>query len=212
MAADPGRAATLTPLLEAPWIPVSAKLAEAAAAKRREGRAERADTLRARSGMDVLERHLRAFADGRDSARGATVVAAALSVLGSLAAGAKDDVAAGSDDEDDVTARLAEVDADLAALGELSARRRAGMVANTFIGREVGGIVGARVSEIRQPYENMIATLKKQAQIDQYMAESRRRRALLGPPGRRSSTTWRNWPPGPPWTPSPATSALIRSS
>lgn len=171
IAADPARAATLAPLLEAPWIPVSAKLAEAAEVKRREGREERANTLRARSGMDALERHLRAFAEGRDSARGATVVAAALSVLGSLTTGAKDDVAAGSDDDGDVTARLAEVDADLAGLAELSARRRAGMVANTFIGREVGGIVGARVAEIRQPYENTIATLKKQAQIDQYMAE-----------------------------------------
>ncbi|MEU0482696.1 MULTISPECIES: dynamin family protein [unclassified Streptosporangium] len=171
IAADPARAATLAPLLEAPWIPVSAKLAEAAEAKRREGREERANTLRARSGMDALERHLRAFAEGRESARGATVVAAALSVLGSLATSAKDDVAAGSDDDGDVTARLAEVDADLAGLAELSARRRAGMVANTFIGREVGGIVGARVAEIRQPYENTIATLKKQAQIDQYMAE-----------------------------------------
>ena len=171
IAADPARAATLAPLLEAPWIPVSAKLAEAAEIKRREGREERANTLRARSGMDALERHLRAFAEGRESARGATVVAAALSVLGSLAAGAKDDVAAGSDDDGDVTTRLAEVDADLATLAELAARRRAGMVANTFIGREVGGIVGARVAEIRQPYENMIATLKKQAQIDQYMAE-----------------------------------------
>ncbi|WP_433378628.1 dynamin family protein [Streptosporangium sp. CA-115845] len=171
IAADPARAATLAPLLEAPWIPVSAKLAEAAEAKRREGREERANTLRARSGMDTLERHLRAFAEGRESARGATVVAAALSVLGSLATSAKDDVAAGSDDDGDVTARLTEVDADLAGLAELSARRRAGMVANTFIGREVGGIVGARVAEIRQPYENTIATLKKQAQIDQYMAE-----------------------------------------
>ncbi|MEV4748444.1 dynamin family protein [Streptosporangium amethystogenes subsp. fukuiense] len=171
IAADPARAATLAPLLEAPWIPVSAKLAEAAEAKRREGREERANTLRARSGMDALERHLRAFAEGRESARGATVVAAALSVLGSLTTSAKDDVAAGSDDDGDVAARLAEVDADLAALAELSARRRAGMVANTFIGREVGGIVGARVAEIRQPYENTIATLKKQAQIDQYMAE-----------------------------------------
>ncbi|MFI6453546.1 dynamin family protein [Streptosporangium amethystogenes] len=171
IAADPARAATLAPLLEAPWIPVSAKLAEAAEAKRREGREERANTLRARSGMDALERHLRAFAEGRESARGATVVAAALSVLGSLATSAKDDVAAGSDDDGDVTARLAEVDADLTSLAELSARRRAGMVANTFIGREVGGIVGARVAEIRQPYENTIATLKKQAQIDQYMAE-----------------------------------------
>ncbi|MGJ6961864.1 dynamin family protein [Streptosporangium sp. G11] len=171
IAASPGRAATLAPLLEAPWIPVSAKLAEAAAVKRREGRTERADTLRARSGMDVLERHLRGFAEGRDSARGATVVAAALSVLGSLATGAKDDVAVGSDDEGDVTARLAEVDAGLAELTELAGRRRAGAVANTFLGREVAGIVAARVSEIRQPYENTIATLKKQAQIDQYMAE-----------------------------------------
>ncbi|MFF5112440.1 dynamin family protein [Streptosporangium sp. NPDC000509] len=171
IAADPRRAATLAPLLEAPWIPVSAKLAEAAEAKRREGRTERADTLRARSGMDVLERYLRGFAEGRDSARGATVVAAALSVLASLATGAKDDVAAGSDDEGDVTARLAEVDAGLAELAELAGRRRAGAVANTFLGREVAGIVAARVSEIRQPYENTIATLKKQAQIDQYMAE-----------------------------------------
>ncbi|MEU4831810.1 dynamin family protein [Streptosporangium sp. NPDC023615] len=171
IAASPARAATLAPLLEAPWIPVSAKLAEAAEAKRREGRAERADSLRARSGMDVLERHLRGFAEGRDSARGATVVAAALSVLGSLAAGARDDVAAGSDDEGDVTERLAAVDAGLAELAELAGRRRAGVVANTFLGREVAGIVAARVAEIRQPYENTIATLKKQAQIDQYMAE-----------------------------------------
>ncbi|MGC5012129.1 dynamin family protein [Streptosporangium sp. DT93] len=171
IAETPGRAATLAPLLEAPWIPVSAKLAEAAEAKRREGRAERADSLRARSGMDVLERHLRGFAEGRDSARGATVVAAALSVLGSLATGARDDVAAGSDDEGDVAERLAAVDAGLAELTELAGRRRAGVVANTFLGREVAGIVAARVAEIRQPYENTIATLKKQAQVDQYMAE-----------------------------------------
>ncbi|MFF0576717.1 dynamin family protein [Streptosporangium saharense] len=171
IAADPGRAATLSPLLRAPWIPVSSKLAEAAAAKRREGRAERADALRARSGMDVLERHLRGFAEGRESARGATVVSAALSVLNALATGAQDDVAAGSDDAGDVTARLAKLDAELAALGELVARRRAGAVANTFLGREVGGIVAARVAEIRQPYENAIATLKKQEQIDRYMAE-----------------------------------------
>ncbi|MET8336407.1 dynamin family protein [Streptosporangium canum] len=171
VAEDPARAATLCPLLEAPWIPVSSKLAEAAEARRREGRQERADTLRARSGMDVLERHLRGFAEGRDSARGATVVAAALSVLGALTAGAEDDVAAGSDDEGDVTARLAEVEAELTGLAELAGRRRAGAVANTFLGREVAGIVTARVAEIRQPYENAIATLKTQAQLDKYMAE-----------------------------------------
>ncbi|MGW3369588.1 dynamin family protein [Streptosporangium canum] len=171
VAENPARAATLCPLLEAPWIPVSSKLAEAAEARRREGRQERADTLRARSGMDVLERHLRGFAEGRDSARGATVVAAALSVLGALTAGAEDDVAAGSDDEGDVTARLAEVEAELTGLAELAGRRRAGAVANTFLGREVAGIVAARVAEIRQPYENAIATLKTQAQLDKYMAE-----------------------------------------
>ncbi|MFD8530342.1 dynamin family protein [Streptosporangium canum] len=171
VAENPARAATLCPLLEAPWIPVSSKLAEAAEARRREGRQERADTLRARSGMDVLERHLRGFAEGRDSARGATVVAAALSVLDALTAGAQDDVAAGSDDEGDVTARLAEVEAELTGLAELAGRRRAGAVANTFLGREVAGIVAARVAEIRQPYENAIATLKTQAQLDKYMAE-----------------------------------------
>ncbi|ACZ88699.1 dynamin family protein [Streptosporangium roseum] len=171
VAENPARAATLGPLLEAPWIPVSSKLAEAAEAKRREGRRERADTLRARSGMDVLERHLRGFAEGRESARGATVVAAALSVLGALTAGAEDDVAAGSDDEGDVTARLAEVEAELTGLAELAGRRRAGAVANTFLGREVAGIVAARVAEIRQPYENAIATLKTQAQLEKYMAE-----------------------------------------
>ncbi|MFI7053157.1 dynamin family protein [Streptosporangium canum] len=171
VAENPARAATLCPLLEAPWIPVSSKLAEAAEARRREGRQERADTLRARSGMDVLERHLRGFAEGRDSARGATVVAAALSVLDALTAGAEDDVAAGSDDEGDVTARLAEVEAELTGLAELAGRRRAGAVANTFLGREVAGIVAARVAEIRQPYENAIATLKTQAQLDKYMAE-----------------------------------------
>ncbi|MBG0832938.1 dynamin family protein [Planomonospora sp. ID67723] len=171
VAENPARAVTLNPLLSAPWIPVSSKLAEAAEAKRREGRQERADALRARSGMDVLERHLRGFAEGRDSARGATVVAAALSVLGSLATGAKDDVAVGSDDEGDITARLAEVEAGLERLTELAAKRRAGAVANTFLGREVAGIVAARVAEVRQPYENAISTLKKQEQIDRYMAE-----------------------------------------
>ncbi|WP_449066332.1 dynamin family protein [Planomonospora algeriensis] len=121
VAENPARAVTLTPLLSAPWIPVSSKLAEAAEAKRREGRLERADALRARSGMDALERHLRAFAEGRESARGATVVAAALSVLGSLSATAQDDVAAGSDDEGDVAARLAQVEADLEGLTGLAA-------------------------------------------------------------------------------------------
>ncbi|GAA3151792.1 dynamin family protein [Planomonospora alba] len=171
VAENPARAETLEPLLTAPWIPVSAKLAEAAAAKRREGRQERADALRARSGMDVLERHLRAFAEGREFARGATVVSAALSVLESLAATAQDDVAAGSDDEGDAAARLAQVEADLEGLNELTARRRAGAVANTFLGREVAGIVAARVAEIRQPYENAITALKKQDQVDRYMAE-----------------------------------------
>nr|BFE80209.1 hypothetical protein GCM10020093_028100 [Planobispora longispora] len=59
VAENPARSTTLTPLLSAPWIPVSSKLAEAAEAKRREGRQERADALRSRSGMDALERHLR---------------------------------------------------------------------------------------------------------------------------------------------------------
>ncbi|WP_432924394.1 dynamin family protein [Microbispora sp. CA-135349] len=168
---SPGAAAALAPLLEAPWLPVSAKLAEAAAAQRSLGREDRAAKLQERSGMGPLEDYIRACAGGRELTRSATVVSACVSVLSSLAAVAEDDVASASEDGAETARRLAEVDKALEELTRTMRDRRRHAVGNQFLGREVSAIVRARLARVRQPYEQAISELGTRAALERYLAQ-----------------------------------------
>ncbi|GIH70123.1 dynamin family protein [Sphaerimonospora thailandensis] len=168
---SPDSAAALAGLLEAPWLPVSAKLAEAAAAQRSLGRDDRADRLHERSGMAPLEEYVRACASGRELTRSATVVSACLSVLSALTAVAEDHVAGASDDDVEAGRRLAEVEKALEELTHTMRDRRRRGVGNQFLGREVGSIVRARLARVRQPYEQAITQLGTRAALEQYLAQ-----------------------------------------
>lgn len=161
----------LGPLLDAPWLPVSAKLAEAAAAQRALDRPERADQLRARSGMDRLEEYVRACAGGRDLARSATVVSACASVLAAMGALAEDGIAGASDDTEDSAQRLADVEKALEELAETTRGRRRHGVGIQFLGREVAGIVRVHLARVRQPYEQAISDLGTRADLDRYVEQ-----------------------------------------
>ncbi|WP_214108831.1 dynamin family protein [Acrocarpospora catenulata] len=158
-------------LLNAAWLPVSAKLAEAAAAQRSLGRAERADQLHARSGIGRLEEYVRARAAGRELARSATVVSACASVLAALGAVATDHVAGSSDDQAEPAKRLAEVERAVEELNEIAKERRRYAVGNQFLGREVATIVRAHMARVRQPYEQAVGELTKRADLEKYLQQ-----------------------------------------
>ncbi|GAA0377811.1 dynamin [Acrocarpospora corrugata] len=158
-------------LRAAAWLPVSAKLAEAAVAQRRLGRPERADQLHERSGIGRLEDYLRSCAEGRELARSATVVSACASVLAAVGAVATDHVAGASDDSKEPAKRLAEVEAGLAELVEIGRERRRQAVGNQFLGREVATIARAHLARVRQPYEQAVGELTKRADLDRYLQQ-----------------------------------------
>ncbi|MEO3855064.1 dynamin family protein [Acrocarpospora sp. B8E8] len=155
----------------AAWLPVSAKLAEAAVAQRRLGRPERADQLHERSGLCRLEEYLRSCAEGRELARSATVVSACVSVLSAVAAVATDHVAGASDDSKEPAKRLAEVETALAELAEIAKERRRYAVGNQFLGREVATIARAHLARVRQPYEQAVGELTKRADLERYLQQ-----------------------------------------
>ncbi|GAA0965913.1 dynamin family protein [Acrocarpospora macrocephala] len=155
----------------AAWLPVSAKLAEAAVAQRRLGRPERADQLHERSGIGRLEEYLRSCAEGRELARSATVVSACVSVLSAVAAVATDHVAGASDDSKEPAKRLAEVETALAELAEIAKERRRYAVGNQFLGREVATIARAHLARVRQPYEQAVGELTKRADLERYLQQ-----------------------------------------
>ncbi|GIE30551.1 dynamin [Actinoplanes italicus] len=158
-------------LLDATWIPVSAKLAEAAAARRAAGLESRAEQLWERSGMDRLTAWIRACGEGRELARCGRVLSAAGVALRSLAVAEEDRRVAATRDADEVAQRLAGVET---ALRDLSARARERhrlAVEHQFLGREIGALVRRRLDEVRNPYEDAITALTSAAKTDQFLAE-----------------------------------------
>jgi hypothetical protein len=166
-----GEAGSARRLLGATWIPVSSKLAEAAAARRAAGLGSRAGQLWERSGMDRLTAWIRACGEGRELARCGRVLSAADGALRSLAVAEQDRRVAATRDAGEVAQRLAGVET---ALREVSARARERhrlAVEHQFLGREIGVLVRRRLDEVRHPYEDAITGLTSAAKTEQFLAE-----------------------------------------
>ncbi|BCB76941.1 dynamin family protein [Phytohabitans flavus] len=158
-------------LLNAPWIPVSAKLADASSARRAAGATARADELWTRSGMERLVGYLRACAAGRELARCGRVLSGTVSVLRALAVAQEDRRAAASQDAETVKAKLAEVEATLQEVSQRARERHRLAVDNQFLGREVATLVRQRLDEARRPYDAAVAELTTPTKVDRFLAE-----------------------------------------
>jgi hypothetical protein len=169
--ADPRDADRYRALLSAPWLPVSAKLAEAASVRRAAGAADRADELWRRSGMDALADHLRACAAGRELARCGRVLSGCRGVVRALAGAEQDRLIAATTGADTLDARLAAVDAALHELTEKGRDRRRFAIEQQFLGREIGTLVRSRLEEIKRPYDQTVGTLTSRAKVDQFLAD-----------------------------------------
>jgi hypothetical protein len=141
-------------LREAPWLPVSAKLGEAALALEAAGHAERAAARLERSGLPALRRHVRRYAERRELVRAGGVLALALGALRALSEPEQDRAAGG--EIDDVEARRRAVDDDIAALGALRRERRRRSIDHALIGRRIGNRARARLDSYRRTYEREI--------------------------------------------------------
>lgn len=158
-------------LRQAPWIPVSAKLAEAAVALEQAGRTERAADRLERSGLPVLRNHLRRCSERRRLVRAAGVLTLTESVLRTLAETVRDEAAAGSADEDAVPARKAEIDAGLEQLRTLRRERRARSIDHQFLGQEVGRRVRVTLEGYRRGYDREIAEHSSPKELTAYAAQ-----------------------------------------
>jgi hypothetical protein len=167
-------------LREAPWLPVSAKLADAALALEAAGHAERAAARRARSGLPALERRVRGYAQRREVVRAGGVLALAAAGLRALAEPEQDRAAAGP-----VAARRAAVEADLEALAALRRDRRRRAIDHSLLGRRTGNRARARLDGYRRAYEREIAELTTPKAVAAY-AET-----LPGSVERTFAAAWR---------------------
>ncbi|WP_238005339.1 dynamin family protein [Dactylosporangium sp. AC04546] len=156
-------------LLGAPWIPVSAKLAEASAARLALGQTERAHVLWERSGVSRLADYIRSCAGDRELARCGKVLAGTKAVLRALAAGEQDRLLAATESQDALQARLAEVEEANRDLAARVRERRRFAVEQQFLSREVATMVRAKLDELRRPYDNTIAGLTNKSRIDEFL-------------------------------------------
>ncbi|HTJ38862.1 MAG TPA: dynamin family protein [Dactylosporangium sp.] len=166
---DPGSDVRIRRLLGAPWIPVSAKLAEASAARRALGQVERADALWERSGMGRLADYIRSCAGDREIARCGKVLAGTDSVLRAIAVGEQDRLVAATESQDALRERLEEVEAASRDLAARIRERRRFAVEQQFLGREIATLVRAKLDELRRPYDNAVAGLTNRARIDEFL-------------------------------------------
>ncbi|MGQ0778208.1 MAG: dynamin family protein [Pseudonocardiales bacterium] len=158
-------------LLGAPWIPVSAKLGEAALSLREVGQHDRAESRRQRSGLDALERYIRRCAGRRELVRAGGVLALTVSALRGLDTVGRDQAIGSGADDGAVAARQAELDAALAELAELRRARRLRGVDQQFLGRESTHRARARLETYRRTYEREIAELDSAKVIATYVAD-----------------------------------------
>ncbi|GLW35617.1 dynamin family protein [Actinoplanes regularis] len=151
-------------LLTAPWFPVSARLLEAAAARRTAGQQQRADDLRARSGFDDLIRYLRSCVGRRELLRAATVLATAGSALRALRETLTQEVTALGEQQD-----VARAEQD--SLNQRLIARQRFATEHQFLGRETGMLARGRLEAIRRDYERQIENLSSRAETERYLAE-----------------------------------------
>ncbi len=158
-------------LLGAPWIPVSAKLAEASAARRALGQVERADALWERSGMGRLTDYIRNCAGDRELARCGKVLAGTNAVLRAISVGEQDRLLAATQSRESLQERFAEVEAANQQLAARVRERRRFGVEQQFLSREMAALVRAKLDDLRRPYDAPLAGLKTKARIDEFLAE-----------------------------------------
>ncbi|RLK53726.1 dynamin family protein [Actinokineospora cianjurensis] len=157
-------------LLAAPWLPVSAKLAEAALALTQAGADERAAVRRERSGFPALERLIGRWALRRELIRAGGVLTVTTSAARDLAETAGDAAAVESADEAGVAARLSEVDAELADLAERRRARRVAGLDQHLVAREASLGAKAILDGYRRTYEAEIADLGSGRAIEAYLS------------------------------------------
>lgn len=157
-------------LQDAPWLPVSAKLGEAALSLAAAGHTERAQARSERSGLPALRRHLRDVADRRELVRAGGVLAVTVAGLRALSAVEEDQVAGDAGDAG-LRARRAEVEAEIAGLAALRRERRRHALDHQLLGRGIANRTRARAEGHRRTYEREIAALSTPAAVTRY-AES----------------------------------------
>ncbi|WP_026421574.1 dynamin family protein [Actinokineospora inagensis] len=156
-------------LLSAPWLPVSAKLAEAAQVLAAAGESERAAARRERSGFSALERHVGMWAERRELIRAGGVLALATAAARELASVEGDAAAVAAEDEAAVAARLAEVDGELAALAGRRRDRKLHALDQQLLARDAGRQVKAVLDRFRRVYEDEIAELSSPGAMSRYV-------------------------------------------
>jgi len=157
-------------LLDAPWLPVSAKLGEAALALAAAGHPDRARSRLERSGLPVLRRHVRGFADQRELVRAGGVLAVAVAGLRALTAVEEDQVASGTG-VGELAARSAAVEREIAELAALRRERRRRTIDHQLLGRGISNRARARLESYRRTYERQIAELSTPAAVARYADE-----------------------------------------
>ncbi len=139
-------------LTEAVWLPVSSRMADAAAARRERGEDARATQLLTRSGMADLAEFLRGTIRSREVARAAQLVHMLGNVLRELVPAQEDAVAGGSDD----TGRAQRLEQLREEQEALDARRRAWQLHRAqlnFLGGDVAVVVRDRLEQMRREYD-----------------------------------------------------------
>ncbi len=161
-------AATARRLEQAPWVPVSAALAEAADDLAARGRDARAGTRRERSGLPALTALLGSWSRRRRVARAAAVLTLVEGVARALDDLARDEAAVGSGDDDALARRRAGIDDDLERLRELRRARRRSGIDQQFLGQEAARRARVRMEGHRRAYEIEIAGLHSLRELRRY--------------------------------------------
>jgi Dynamin family len=165
---DPAAAARL---IDAPWFPVSAKLADAALSLAAAGHRDRAASRLDRSGVPALRRYLRGCAERRELVRAGSVLAVAVAALRSLAEADADRSAGRPGNVHGLEVRGAAVDAQLEMLAALRRERRRRSIDHQLLGRGVTIRARARLEGYRRTYEREIAQLVTPAAVARYADE-----------------------------------------
>ncbi|GAA3233881.1 dynamin family protein [Pseudonocardia petroleophila] len=155
-------------LLEAPWLPVSAKLGEAALTLQAAGHTERAAARLERSGLPGLRRHVERCGERRELVRAGGVLGLVVSGIRALSEPEEDRAAGDADDE--LAQRQAVVDEEIAALTALKRERRRRSIDHQLIGRRVVNRARARLEAYRRTYERELVELTKPADVSRYAA------------------------------------------
>lgn len=161
---------TASRLLAAPWLPVSARLADAARDLEAAGRAERAADRLARSGLPDVHALFDRLAADREAVRTSGLVAAVGHALRVLDEELEDREIGGSGDDDEVRKRERLLRAEDTRFREMQNRRRRGGAALGLLGQQTGRRVTELVAEHRRSYETEIAALTTPQAVADYTA------------------------------------------